>query len=276
MQIAIVTDSTADIPHNIARQLKIHIVPNLLIIGDKTIQDDENFSRTEFYSQLPQMKSIPTTATASVGTYQQLFKDLFDRGADHIISIHPAYSLSGILNAATTAANDFNHKVTVIDSQQISLGLGFQVLESAEAIQHGKSLEQVLSHVQEIRTKIHLIAMLDTLEFLRRSGRVSWARAGLGSILKIKPFLQVKDGIVSKLGETRTRRKGIERLINQIGELGALKRLAILHSDAEADAQRILEKLDVRVAKSPLIVNVTTVIGTHVGPNGLGFAALAT
>jgi DegV family protein with EDD domain len=274
MKIAIVTDSTADIPYDLAKQNNIHIVPNLLIIDNTTIQDDHNFSRDEFYSQLPLMKSIPTTATASSGIYQQLYNMLFDQGADHIISIHPAYSLSGILNAATSAAQEFNHKVTVIDSQQISLGLGFQVLECAEAINLGIPLEQLFVQIQEVRKKIHLVAMLDTLEFLRRSGRVSWARAGLGSLLKIKPFLQVKNGAVTKLGETRTRRKGIEQLISKIGELGSLKRLAILHSNAEPDAHRILENLDIKVANSPLVVNVTTVIGTHVGPNGLGFAAL--
>jgi DegV family protein with EDD domain len=274
MKIAIVTDSTADIPYDLAKQNNIYIVPNLLIIDNTTIQDDHNFSRDEFYSQLPLMKSIPTTATASAGTYQQLYNELFDQGADHIISIHPAYSLSGILNAATSAAQDFDHKVTVIDSQQISLGLGFQVLECAEAVHIGIPLEQVLVQMQEVRKKIHLVAMLDTLEFLRRSGRVSWARASLGSVLKIKPFLQVKDGSVTKLGDTRTRRKGIEQLINKIQALRPLKRLAILHSKAEADARRILENLDIKVEYPPLVVNVTTVIGTHVGPNGLGFVAL--
>lgn len=274
MNVAIVTDSTADIPNDLARQYDIHIVPNLLMIGDTTIQDDHNFSRSEFYSQLPLMNPIPTTGTASVGTYQNLYRDLFSQGADHIISLHPAYRLSGILNAATTAAHDFEHQVTVIDSQQISLGLGFQVLEAAKAVRQVEKLEQMLAHIQEVRKKIHLVAMLDTLEFLRRSGRVSWARAGLGSLLKIKPFLQVKDGLVNKFGETRTRRKGIERLINLIKELGALERLAILHSNAERDAQQLLQTLGIHLPNPPMVVNVTTVIGTHVGPNGLGFAAL--
>jgi DegV family protein with EDD domain len=274
MAIAIVTDSTSDIPYDLAGQFNIHIVPNLLMIADQTILDDQNFSRDDFYSQLPQMKSIPTTGTASVGTYLKLYNDLISQGTKQIISIHPAYRLSGILNAATTAAKEFDEKVTVIDSQQISLGLGFQSLEAAKAVKHGMSLGQVLAHILDVRQRIRLVAMLDTLEFLRRSGRVSWARAGLGSLLRIKPFVEVKDGEVQKLAETRTRGKGIERLIKLIRDLGPLERLAILHSHAEAEAHQILESLNLQTAYPPLVVNVTTVIGTHVGPNGLGFVAL--
>jgi len=275
MKIAIVTDSTSDLPYDIASQYDIHIVPNLLMIAGETILDDQSFSRNDFYSQLPQMKSLPTTGTASVGTYQKLYNDLLSQGAEHVISIHPAYGLSGILNAATTASQDFDGKVTVIDSQQISLGLGFQALEAAEAVKQGLALDKIIAHIDSVRQRIGLVAMLDTLEFLRRSGRVSWARAGLGSLLKIKPFVEVKNGVVQKMGETRTRSKGIERLIKLIREQGQLDRLAILHSNAETEARQILESLNIQVSTSPLVVNITTVIGSHVGPKGLGFVALA-
>ena len=127
---------------------------------------------------------------------------------------------------------------------------------------------------REWRPRAHVIAMLDTLEYLRRSGRVSWARARLGNLLRIKPFVEVKSGGVVSLGETRTRRKGIERLHQFLNEQGSLERLAILHTNAEQDARQFLADLDFPIPANPLIVNVTTVIGTHVGPNGLGFATV--
>jgi DegV family protein with EDD domain len=116
--------------------------------------------------------------------------------------------------------------------------------------------------------------MLDTLEYVRRSGRVSWARAQLGNLLRVKPFLEVREGDVLRIGDARTRHKGIERLKQLLQDLGALERLAILHTNAEDDARQILDEIHPDLDTTPLVVNVTTVIGTHVGPNGLGFAAV--
>jgi fatty acid-binding protein DegV len=119
-----------------------------------------------------------------------------------------------------------------------------------------------------------VIAMLDTLEYVRRSGRVSWARARISGLLRIKAFLEVKEGTVFSLGEARTRQKGIERLMELIHKLGPMERLALLHTNAEGDARKILSDLNPQLSTEPLLVNVTTAIGTHVGPNGLGIAAV--
>jgi DegV family protein with EDD domain len=155
------------------------------------------------------------------------------------------------------------------------MGLGFQVLAAAEAIAQHASISEVLSLLKDIRSRIRVIAMLDTLEYVRRSGRVSWARARLGSLLQVKPFVEVREeGKVISLGESRTRSKGITRLKELMLGMGELERLAILHTRAEADARQILTDIRNRLPFEPLIVNVTTVIGTHVGPNGLGFAAV--
>jgi len=164
--------------------------------------------------------------------------------------------------------------VRVVDSLQVSLGLGFQVLEAAQAALNGLSEEAILERLNDVRRRIRLVAMLDTLEYLRRSGRVSWARAGLGSVLRIKPFVELKDGFVERAGEVRTRRKGMAHLIDILRNLGSLEKLGILHSNAPNDARQILASLSPQIPDAPLIVNVTTVIGTHVGPNGLGFVAL--
>jgi DegV family protein with EDD domain len=274
LKIALVSDSTCDIPPELVISQQIHVVPNILIIDGKSIEDNWEFSRQEFYEKLPGMTSMPTTSTASVGTYQALYENLFQKGFDHVISIHCFSQFSGIFNAANTAAQSYSHKAHVVDSRQVSLGLGFQVLEAAQAIANGETLESLLVLLKQTRERVRLIAMLDSLEYIRRSGRISWARASLGAMLNMKPFVEVKDGNILNLGSVRSRKKGIARLLELMQSHEPLKRFALLHSNAEDDARRLLEKLAPEVPTPPLIVNVNPVLGTHVGPNGLGFAAL--
>jgi DegV family protein with EDD domain len=220
------------------------------------------------------METFPTTSTASIGTYQALYEQLFDDGYDRIISIHVSQILSGIFNAASTAAQPLEGRVIVIDSQQVSLGLGFQLLEAAEAIAQGMPTESIVTLLERVRKRIKLVAMLDTLEFIRRSGRVSWAKARIGALLNLKPFVEVKDGNVNSLGEVRTRKKGKARLLGMMQSPKPLNRLGMLHTNAEEDARILLASLAPKMGSVPLVVNVTTAIGAHVGPNGLGFVAL--
>jgi fatty acid kinase fatty acid binding subunit len=271
--IAIVTDSTADIPEELIKIYQIQVVPNYVIIGGKSLRDGIDISRQEFYEKLPGMMPLPTTAAASSGEYEQLYANLLHKGAKHILSIHCSSLLSGIYNAARVAAQKFGDRVIVIDSHFVSLGLGFQAIIAAEAAVY-QPVESVLDLLLEVRRRARVIAMLDTLEYVRRSGRVSWARARLSGLLRIKAFVEVKDGTVFSLGETRTRRKGIERLIELIHKLGPLERLALLHTNAESEAKEILTELNLQLPTEPLLVNVTTAIGAHVGPNGLGVAAV--
>jgi DegV family protein with EDD domain len=272
-RIAIVTDSTADIPEELTERHKIHVVPNILVIDGRSVEDGKGISRQEFYSGLPNMKTFPTTATASSGTYQQLYQRLFQEGFSQILSIHAASLLSGIFNAASLAAQAFEKYVHVIDSHYVTLGLGFQTLAAAEAALH-EPLESVLALIEDVRQRVRVVAMLDTLEYVRRSGRVSWARAHLGELLQIKPLVEIRSGQVFRLGEERTRRKGIERLMKLLRDLGKLERLAILHTNAEDEALRFLDNLRPDLPVQPFCVNVTPIIGAHVGPNGLGFAAV--
>jgi DegV family protein with EDD domain len=274
MTIALVTDSTADIPINELQTHRIHVVPNLVIIDGKSLVDGIDISREEFYQLLPEMATPPTTSTASIGAYENMYQKLFSDGAEQIISIHASSLLSGIFNAASTTARAFGDRIKVIDSGQLSLGIGFQVLAAADAVSAGASLDEVIRTIKDVQQRVRVIAMLDTLEYVRRSGRVSWARARLGDFLRVKPFLEVREGQVLSLGETRTRRKGIDRLKGFLLSLGSLERLAILHTNAETDAHQFLSEIQQEFSSLPFIVNVTTVIGTHVGPNGLGFAAV--
>ncbi|MBN1537024.1 MAG: DegV family protein [Anaerolineales bacterium] len=273
-KIAIVTDSTADLPEDVAKKSGIHVIANLVVVDGVAVEDGKGLSRQDFYSSLPKMKNLPTTATASAGVYHQLYEKLFQQGINHIISIHPPLKLSGIINAANMAAITFNKRVSVIDSETVSLGLGFQAIAAAEAAARGAALETILSIIIEMKKRIRLVAMLDTLEYLRRSGRVNWARARLGDLISIKPFVEVKMGQVFSLGETRTYRKGFVRMLDMLRSLGPLERLAILHTNAENTARQLLDTYCGHFPFEPLIINVTTVIGSHVGPNGLGFIAV--
>lgn len=270
-EIAIVTDSTADIPADYAERYLIHVIPNIIIIDGKSLEDGVDITRQEFYEKLVSMKTLPTTATASSGVYQQLYERLLGQGAKNILSIHASSLLSGIYNAAHIAAQEFQDRVSVIDSQQLSLGLGFQVLEAARAVSRGESLRAVFSIIDDVRRRIRLIAMLDTLEYIHRSGRVSWARARLGNLLRIKPFVEVKNGSVLSLGEARTYQRGVARLRELLLHQGPIEQLAILHTNAEENARRFLSNLPLPLPENPLLVNVTSVIGTHTGPNGIGF-----
>ncbi|MCI0519845.1 MAG: DegV family protein [Chloroflexi bacterium] len=272
--IAIVTDSTADIPVELAQSGNIHVVPNVIVMDGESLEDGKDITREAFYQRLPYLKSAPTTATASAGTYEQLYRQLFAQGASYVLSIHASSLLSGIYNAARLAAQAFGGRVRVVDSQFLTLGMGFQVLAAAEAA-WGASLDSLVALAEDVRRRANVTAMLDTLEYVRRSGRVSWARARLGEMLHVKPFVEIKNGLVMSLGEGRTRRKGIERLLGLLRGLGDLERLAILHTNAEEDARAMLESVRSFAPQHSLIVNVTTVIGAHAGPNALGFAAVA-
>lgn len=274
MPTAIVSDTTADLPAELIADLPIHIVPNILVLDGKSYVDGRDISREDFYVLLTSLKTTPTTASPASGTFKDLYDGLQHKGYTHVLSIHPPAALSGLFNTASIAARMVDIAVTVVDSTQLSLGLGFQVMAAAEDALRGLSVSAILEHLAKLQERIRIAAMLDTLEYVRRSGRVSWARASLGSLLNIKPFIALKDGKVLSLGESRTRHKGINRLREMVYSLGPLEQLAILHTNAEPEAVNFLNSLDIRVQGTPLIVNVTTIIGTHIGPNGLGFAAL--
>ena len=274
MSTAIVTDSTSDIPADLREELDIFQIPVDLTLEDKTYLDGFDLSRNEFYTRLPTLKSLPTTAAPSSGRFQHLYKQIFDSGFTSIISIHAASALSGIYNAARLAAQEFKQVIHVIDSKQLSLGLGFQAIHAAKLVQEKIPLKGVLAGIESIRDRVHVFALLDTFEYIHRSGRVSWAKARLGSILNIKPIVELKDGQVLNRGLARTRSKGIQYLGESIRKLGSLEYLAVLHTNAFDTGKRFIEEFSPAGYDEPMLVNVTTIIGTHVGPNGIGFAAV--
>ena len=274
MKIAIVTDSTADISKQEAQQNQITIIPAILVVEGKEYLDGEGMSREEYYQRMTALNPPPTTSAPSAGMFAEAYKNLFQKGYDHIVSIHVASTLSGIVNSAKIASDSFgDNRVTVVDSGQLSLGIGFQALAAAKAAVEGQ-VETVLKAVDDVKNQLTVIAMLDTLDQLKRSGRVSWLKSSLGSLLRLKLFVEVKEGNVLRLGEARTRSKGVQRLYEILANLGPLEQMAILHTNAVEDAEKMAEDFRSQANHDPLIRNVTTVIGTHVGVNALGFAVV--
>ncbi len=274
MPVAIVTDSTSDVPIPFMEELNIFQIPAVLQLEDQEYQDGPGLSRKEFYQRLPFCDPLPTTAAPAVGLFQDLYDTVLTSGFSQILSIHAASNLSGIFNAARLAASKFQDRIHVIDSRQLSLGLGFQVIEAARAARDKLPVEKILGITKSVRRATHVYALLDTFKYIHRSGRVSWAKAQMGALLNIKPIVELRDGVVYQRGLTRTRRNGIRRLGEFLIRLGPLKNLAVLHTNAEQEGKEFQEIYQQLSLQDPILVNVTTIIGTHVGPGGLGFAAV--
>ena len=276
MTVGIVTDSTCDIPPSLMEPYELGVVPCVLVLDGKEYVDGRDITREEFYKRLPSLHTQPTTAAPSIGDFSSRYDSLLSRGCDHILSIHAAEALTSILNVARQASGDFPGRVTCVDSTSLSLGLGFQVLAAAEAAELG--LETALAAVDSTRRRLHVAAALDTMEYLKRSGRVPAAVAMLGGLLNIKPLIELTNAEVKAVGAVRTTTQANQRLSKFLLEGGAFEKLAILHTGAESRAREFLNELMQRASQSVprdiMMVNVTTVIGTHVGPNGLGFAAV--
>jgi DegV family protein with EDD domain len=276
MKIGIVTDSTCDIPQYFIEQYELEVIPSILVLDGKEYADGIGISREDFYRQLPSLQTQPTTAAPSIGDFSSRYNSFFARGFDHIISIHAAGKLTSILNVARQAAKDFGDRITTVDSTSLSLGLGFQVLAAAEAAELG--LQSALDAIDSTRKRLHVYAALDTMQNLRRSGRVPAAVTILGGLLNIKPMIELINGEVKPIAAVRTTKQANEKMLASLLQFGPLERLAVLHTGAEQRAREFLhtlmQKASQSVPRDIVMVNVTTVIGTHVGPNGLGFASV--
>ena len=276
MSIKIVTDSTCDLPQDLLQEYGINIVPLYINFGDQGYLDGVEITRQEFYERLPDSDPLPTTATPGVDAFKQVYEDLADGGASEILSIHISISLSATVDVARTAANETKKvPVTVLDSQQLSLGTGFLVLSAAKAAAEGKSMDEIVSMLNEQTSRTYVIAALDTLEYLKRSGRMNAVVARLGSVLKIKPILIMHDG--EPTGErVRTRERALARLIEFISELGPLEELALVHTNAAQEAKELFQRSKHLFAnqEEPLSVDVTPALGTNIGPGVVGFACI--
>jgi DegV family protein with EDD domain len=278
MRIGLVTDSPSDLPEDFARRYKIEVVPASLVLDGQAYLDGIEITRRDFYTRLPGLRVSPTTAAPSSEAFLACYRKLFESGCEHILGIFTAEKLTSIANTARKAGENFPGKVSVIESGSLSMGSGYQVLAAAEAIEQGLALPAVLAQTQSTRERMKVYAALDTIEYLRRSGRVPKTVAALGGLLSIKPVVELREGLVRPLDAPRTTSRATEKILNLLLELGPLERLSILHTNAEQRASDFLSRLsacqDGLLPDDIRIINVTTVIGTHVGPNGLGLAVI--
>jgi DegV family protein with EDD domain len=276
MSIRIVTDSTCDLPLDTIERLGIVVLPLFINIGDKGYRDGIDITRQAFYERLPEWDPAPTTAAPSPETFQKLYDQLALEGADQILSIHISRSLSATMDVAqVAAARTSTTQVEAFDSQQLSLGTGYLVETAAEAASQGRTLEEIKQLLLNQIRRTHVFAALDTLEFLRRSGRMSGIMAGLGSILQIKPILKMYAGQPTS-ERVRTSRKAIERVLELFTEKLPLERLAILHTNAEKKARELFAAVTATLPFEHIqAVDITPVIGAHIGPGAVGFVTVS-
>ena len=269
MSIAIVTDSTADLTDEIIGARPITVVPCYTNVDGRSCLDGIELTRAEFYRQLPFYRVAPTTSAPNAEAFATLFSRLVAQGVASIVCICVPDSLSNTCNAARMAARNVPEaSVTVLDSGQLSLGIGHIVLAAGDAALAGAGVSEIIALAQAMRRRSFSFGVVATLEYLQRSGRLSWAQASLGSLLRIKPLLHIHEGVI-EVEKPRTMSKAIERMLTLVSGLGALERISLIHTHAgqtQLDEMRRLigPFLPARIA--PLTVEATPALGVHLGP----------
>lgn len=275
MAIRIVTDSACDLPESVVAEYGIAVVPLYINFGDESYLDGVELSREEFYKRLPDCDPPPKTAIPGPQRFLQVYEEMAAEGATEILSIHISVSLSAIVNAAHLGAREMKAvPVNVFDSRQLSLGTGFLVMTAAKAAIEGHSMDEIIALLEEQISRTHVFAALDTLEFLRRSGRMSWAVASLGSLLRVKPLLRMYDGEPTA-GRVRTRKRAIQRLVSWLSGLVPLEKAALVHTHAPDRAEDLRQRVQHLLPEGEVpSVDITPVIGAHIGPGAVGFACI--
>lgn len=276
MTIKIVTDSTCDLPENVIQDLGITVVPLYINIFDKGFLDGVEISRQDFYTNLPDYKVHPTTGIPGLNAFTKAYNALSSKGATKILSIHISESLSGTVGVAQTAARENNQiPVTVRDSGQLSLGTGFQVETAARMANEGKSMDEILAVLDDMMSRTFVTAGLQTLEYLRRSGRMNAFVAGLGSLLQLKPILTMKNGQPGS-ERVRTSSKAEARIIEMLKEHQPIERFALLHTNAPEEANAFYARIkDLLPDGEVFSMDITPVIGVHIGPGAVGYAIIS-
>ena len=273
MSIAVVTDSTSDLPVDIAKQHGITIVPLNVHIEDETFLDGVTISADEMYRRLPDQKVIPTTSAPSVGSFIEAYEKLGE-SHDEIISIHLSSKLSLTHNSAVQAASELNEKgakIEVIDTEQASMALGWIAVQAAEKIASGGSLDEAVALAKSASTRASFTGMVDTLEYLVRGGRIGKAQGFVGSLLRIRPILTLTEGVAHPAGRARNRTKGITRLKEMVAEASPLDKLAILYTTDKNDAEEIANSVaEYSNNGKPVVAQLGPVVGNYLGPGTLG------
>jgi DegV family protein with EDD domain len=246
-------------------------------VGADSYLDGVDMSRQQFYERLPQFEVHPTTSVPAPGQFIMAYERLQAEGATQILSIHISSSLSAVVNSARLAAEEVDSiPITILDSGNLTLGTGLLALAAAKAVAEGKVLDEVLALLNDQVPRTHCFAALDTLDYLRRSGRLSRLQASLGAVLRVKPVLAMSNGEF-EMERIRTRRGAMARVIELVEALAPLEELAVVHTHAPDEAELLREKAVHLFPQggSPLFAEVTPVIGAHIGPGAVGFVAIS-
>ncbi len=274
MKIAVVTDSTSDIPANIATKNKISVVPLNLHVENKTYLDNIDISADELYEMLPSSSVAPTTSAPSAGTFIEVYENLL-KSYDQIISIHISSKLSLTHGSAVNAAKEINKKkklVEVINSETASMALGLTSIIVAETIKKNNiSLDEAKELSKNLSERSTFLGMVPTLKYLVRGGRIGKAKGFVGSLLKFKPILTMQDGEAHPLVRVRSIEKGINKLKELAQENSPLEKISVLYTTEKDKAEEIAEDIKTFDKKiDPIIAQLGPVIGAHLGPNVLG------
>jgi DegV family protein with EDD domain len=278
MAIKVVTDSTSDLPADVAESLGIEVVPLNVHFGSDVYKDRVNLMPDAFYDKLINGDVLPTTSQPSVGEFIDVYERL-GSDADGIVSVHISEKLSGTMNSARLASQQANADcpIEVVDTFQVSMGVGICAMEAAEVANSGGNMNQVILAARNAVTRSQCFFMLETLEFLQKGGRIGKAQALIGNLLKIRPMLMLQEGEVHPLGRERTRRKGIAKLVDTVEELAPISGLAVMYSTGPDEAQTLAQNISKFMieGREPMMLQIGPVIGTYAGPDTLGIALIS-
>lgn len=272
--IKVVCDSLSDIPKTLIGEYDIDIVPLTIIIDGQEYKDGIDISINEFYTKLRTEKVIPKTSQA---TYIQ-FKEVFDKHVKYgktVLYIGGSSVASGTYQSGIMAKNDIDGEIYTFDTMSFSYGAGMQVVQAAKMAKEGKNIEDILNELKIMRDKMNVIFSVDTLEYLQKGGRISSTKAAIGTMLNIKPILEVKDGLVTNIAQVRGKRNVISKIIELVKERGGTslsdKTIGIGHGDNQEELEKLKEIIQKEInPKDIVVVDVGTSIGTHAGPGVMG------
>jgi DegV family protein with EDD domain len=273
-RIAIVTDSTCDIPQELVEQYGIRVIPQILIMGDKTWQDGVDIDSATFYELLRTSPDFPASSQPSVVSFQEAFTELA-KEADGIVAVLISDELSGTLNSARMAAEALPEvPIEIVDTRSVSIQLGFIVLAAARVAEAGGTLQEVADAARALIGRVHIYFVVDTLEYLHRGGRIGAASKLFATALNIKPVLSIQDGMVHPAMKVRTRRKALEAVLQLLDEdLAGAERIhvGVLHIAAPEEADRLAVEVQARFHPVEIIrAECGPVLGTHAGPGTVG------
>ena len=276
MTVRVITDSTCDLPAAVLSKLGIKVLPLYIHADGQDYLDGIDMTREQFYTRLPEFKDHPSTAVPSMIKFRSLYDSLADEGATEVLSIHISSTLSAISDVAKSAAKETTSiPVTVFDSRQLSLGMGFLVQTAAELAKAGHSVKEILEKLEEQVKRTYVSAALDTLKFLRRSGRMNGVVSTIGELLDLKPILKMYDG-VSGIEKVRTQKKAIKRLSEMIKSHGPFEKLALLYSGSVTNVQQLMAEVREMLPDTETWVEIINpVLGAHLGPGVFGFAGVS-